>query len=159
MLPIHPAHDNTSAVNTQRSNIKSMVGRHICLIKEQQVSFCTRPKSLPITQKPLIEVVAALNMRNITLGRSSEASAKPRPSCDVLRMCTLFHSNLRSFANMLRLRRRNKIVSYVAKPKNPSLKKSRRKKKKNKPPLGFAAPLPEQPADRKASKIYEEKTF
>ena len=51
-FPIRPAHNNTSAMDTQRSSIKSMVGRHDCLIKKQRVSYYTRLDLSPPHKNP-----------------------------------------------------------------------------------------------------------
>ena len=51
-FPIRPAHDNTSAMDTQWSSIKSMVGRHDCLIKKQRVSYYTRLDLSPPHKNP-----------------------------------------------------------------------------------------------------------
>ncbi|KAG2549756.1 hypothetical protein PVAP13_9KG271013 [Panicum virgatum] len=51
-FPIRPTHDNTSAMDTQWSSIKSMVGRHDCLIKKQRVSYYTRLDLFPPHKNP-----------------------------------------------------------------------------------------------------------
>ena len=51
-FPIRPAHDNTSAMDMQWSSIKSMVGRHDCLIKKQRVSSYTSLDLSPSHKNP-----------------------------------------------------------------------------------------------------------
>ena len=51
-FPIRPAHDNTSAMDTQWSSAKSMVGRHDCLIKKQRVSSYTSLDLSPPHKNP-----------------------------------------------------------------------------------------------------------
>ena len=115
--------------------------------------------SLPTTQKPLTKVVAALNLRSITLGWSPGAPASHGPSRNVLKTSTLLHNTLRGFASTPCLRRRIETANSIPKFKKLIPQRKAEGKRKNKPLLVSVAQPPEPLADQKASKIYEGKPF